>query len=125
MAPFCAKRYGASGADGDVLAGVIAQPLHGPRRVLLARMEIAPFVFAPRSVGFANEPAPAEEERSRALPGAPLPQRAVAAQVGEGLAQRVGQEDRRHALEPGDAPLVAAFERLVHVERGALVFGLF
>src|SRR6185369_10572243 len=111
-------------ADRGVAVAVVGQPAPGIAAVLLAGMEVGAQVFAPGLVGFADQAALAEQVGSGALPGAPLPQRPVAAEVVHGLAQRVAQEDRGDAPEPGDAPFVAAAQRLVQVEGRALVLGL-
>src|SRR5437764_7808492 len=104
---------------------MLGEPLLRGRAVLLAGMEIATQVRAPGLVRLADEPAPAEKVRRSAFPRAPFPQRAIAAQVVDRLAQGVAQEDGRDAAHPDAAPLMAAAQRLVDVEGGALVLGFF
>src|SRR5437868_11685726 len=106
-------------AHGDEHVGVILEPPRGGGAVLLARMEITTEVFAPALVVLAHDAALAEQVRSRRLPRAPFPQRAVAAQVVDGLAQRVAQEDPGDALHPLHAPLMAAAQGDVDVEGDA------
>src|SRR4051794_7276680 len=113
------------GAHRHVLRTIALQPLDRSRGRLLVRVEVAAQVLAPRPVSLAHEAALAEQIADAALPRAPLPQRAVRAQVERGLAQRVPEEDRGDPPEPLDAPLLVATERLVHVEGGRLVLGLF
>ncbi len=114
-----------SAADGDEQRAVVAQPIGRSLGVLLIGVEVGAEVIAPgRPVG-PQQAMPAQQVAPRAAPSGPAPQRAVAPQVGHGLAQGVGQEEHGDATHPLHAPFVVAAQGLVQVEGGALVLGLF
>ena len=86
-------------------------------------MEIGALVGTPGGQRLAHQPTGAKEEAQAAAPGGHLPQRAVAAQVAQGLAQGVGDEEEGDAPEPLQAPGGITAQGLVQVEGHALVLG--
>ena len=104
---------------------MLCQPACRQVGAVLAGVKVGAQIFAPGAPGLAHQAALAEQRACGAGPGAPFPQRAIAAQVQHRLAQHIAEEHHRDAAEPGDAPLVVAAQRLVKVEGGVLVLGLF